>query len=102
MGRRLVSPRVFRRWNALGSVQNEECKLDSLTQSWAVLAGDAQPRRAERAMNAIRAHLVRRDAQIVLLLTPPFDRMTHDPGYIKVSARRSGERRPVRTPRSGR
>jgi cyclic beta-1,2-glucan synthetase len=67
----------------LGSVQNEECKLDSLTQSWAVLAGTAQPRRAERAMHAIRAHLVRRDAQIVLLLTPPFDRMAHDPGYIK-------------------
>ena len=67
----------------LGSVQNEECKLDSLTQSWSVLSGSAQLRRAERAMNAVRAHLVRRDAQIVLLLTPPFDRMTHDPGYIK-------------------
>ncbi|HEU4691742.1 MAG TPA: glucoamylase family protein, partial [Vicinamibacterales bacterium] len=67
----------------LGSVQNEECKLDSLTQSWAVLSGAAQPRRAERAMNAVRANLVRRDAQIVLLLTPPFDRMAHDPGYIK-------------------
>ncbi len=67
----------------LGSVQNEECKLDSLTQSWAVLSRAAQPRRAERAMDAVRAHLVRRDAQIVLLLTPPFDRMAHDPGYIK-------------------
>jgi cyclic beta-1,2-glucan synthetase len=67
----------------LGSVQNEECKLDSLTQSWAVLSGAAQLRRAERAMNAVRAHLVRRDAQIVLLLTPSFDRMAHDPGYIK-------------------
>ena len=67
----------------LGSVQNEECKLDSLTQSWAVISGTAEPRRAERAMNAVRTHLVRRDAQIVLLLTPPFDRMTHDPGYIK-------------------
>jgi cellobiose phosphorylase len=67
----------------LGSVQNEECKLDSLTQSWAVISGSATPRRAERAMNAVRAHLVRRDAQIVLLLTPPFDLMAHDPGYIK-------------------
>ena len=67
----------------LGSVQNEECKLDSVTQSWAVLSGAAQPKRAERAVNAVRAHLVRRDAQIVLLLTPPFDRMAHDPGYIK-------------------
>jgi len=67
----------------LGSVQNEECKLDSLTQSWAVLSQAAQPRRAERAMGAVRAHLVRRDARLVLLLTPPFDHMAHDPGYIK-------------------
>ncbi len=67
----------------LGSVQNEECKLDSLTQSWSVISHAAQPRRAQRAMDAVRAHLVRRDAQIVLLLTPPFDRMVHDPGYIK-------------------
>ena len=36
-----------------------------------------------RAMDAVQAHLVRRDAQLVLLLTPPFDRMAHDPGYIK-------------------
>ena len=67
----------------LGSVQNEECRLDSLTQSWAVISGAADPRRAERAMHAVRAHLVRREAQLVLLLTPPFDRMAHDPGYIK-------------------
>jgi cyclic beta-1,2-glucan synthetase len=67
----------------LGSVQNEECKLDSLTQSWAVLSQTAQPGRAARAMDAVRSHLVRRDAQIVLLLTPPFDRMALDPGYIK-------------------
>jgi cyclic beta-1,2-glucan synthetase len=67
----------------LGSVQNQECKLDSLTQSWAVISQAAQPRRAERAMHAVRAHLVRRDAQLVLLLTPPFDRMAQDPGYIK-------------------
>jgi cyclic beta-1,2-glucan synthetase len=67
----------------LGSVQNEECRLDSLTQSWAVLSAAAQPYRAERAMNAVRANLVRRDAQIVLLLTPPFDQTPRDPGYIK-------------------
>ena len=67
----------------LGSVQNDECRIDSLTQSWAVLSGAAQPRRAERAMEAVRTHLVRRDAKLVLLLNPPFDRMTHDPGYIK-------------------
>jgi cyclic beta-1,2-glucan synthetase len=67
----------------LGSVQNEECRLDSITQSWSVLSGQANRRRAEGAMDIVSAQLVRRDAQIVLLLTPPFDRMTHDPGYIK-------------------
>jgi len=67
----------------LGSVQNEECRIDSLTQSWAVLSGRAQRRRAERAMDAVRSNLVRREAQMVLLLTPPFDRTPQDPGYIK-------------------
>ena len=41
------------------------------------------PRRAQGAMDVVTSQLVRRDAQIVLLLTPPFDRMDHDPGYIK-------------------
>ena len=67
----------------LGSVQNEECKIDSLTQSWAVLSDAAQPLRARQSMEAVRGQLLRRDAQMVLLLTPPFDRITHDPGYIK-------------------
>ena len=67
----------------LGSAQNEECRIDSLTQSWAVFSQEADPRRTSRAMEAVRAHLVRRDAQVVLLLAPPFDRMSHDPGYIK-------------------
>jgi len=67
----------------LGSAQNEECRIDSLTQSWAVFSEEADSRRMARAMEAVRAHLVRRDAQVVLLLTPPFDHMTHDPGYIK-------------------
>ena len=58
----------------LGSVQNEECKIDSLTQSWAVLSDAAQPLRARQSMEAVRGQLLRRDAQIVLLLTPPFDR----------------------------
>ena len=34
-------------------------------------------------MDAVRTHLVRRGPQVVLLLTPPFDQSTQDPGYIK-------------------
>jgi len=67
----------------LGSSQNDEGKIDSLAQSWAVLSGAAPRKHAERAMGAVRAHLVRRGSGVVLLLTPPFDETELDPGYIK-------------------
>jgi cyclic beta-1,2-glucan synthetase len=67
----------------LGSVQNDECKIDSLAQSWAVLTGAVPLQFAERAMDAVRAHLIARVPQLVLLFDPPFDRSAQDPGYIK-------------------
>ncbi len=67
----------------LGSSQSEEGKIDSVAQSWAVLSGAAPVARAERAMDAVRARLVRRDSGVILLLTPPFDHGAADPGYIK-------------------
>ncbi len=67
----------------LGSSQNDEGRIDSVAQTWAVLSGAAPRDRAERAMNAVRAHLVRRGSGVVLLLTPSFDRTALDPGYIK-------------------
>jgi cyclic beta-1,2-glucan synthetase len=67
----------------LGSAQNDECAIDSIAQSWAVLSGAAPARLADRAMDSVRTHLVRRGAQVVLLLTPPFDRSAQEPGYIK-------------------
>jgi len=67
----------------LGSAQAEECRIDAISQSWAVLSGVGQPRRAERAMDAVRMQLVRRDAGVIQLLAPPFDQTPLDPGYIK-------------------
>ncbi|HSD65789.1 MAG TPA: carbohydrate-binding protein, partial [Vicinamibacteria bacterium] len=67
----------------LGSGQNEECRIDSIPQSWAVLSGAVPVRFADRAMDAVRAHLVRRGPRILPLLTPPFDRSSQEPGYIK-------------------
>jgi cyclic beta-1,2-glucan synthetase len=67
----------------LGSAQNEECKIDGIAQSWAVLSGAAPLAYAERAMDAVRTHLVRRGARVVLVLTPPFDQSPQDPGYVK-------------------
>ncbi|MGH7645238.1 MAG: GH36-type glycosyl hydrolase domain-containing protein, partial [Gemmatimonadales bacterium] len=67
----------------LGSAQNDECKIDSIAQSWAVLSGAAPVKHAERAMDAVRTHLVRRGGRVVLVLTPPFDQSAQDPGYVK-------------------
>jgi cyclic beta-1,2-glucan synthetase len=67
----------------LGSAQNAECRIDSISQSWAVLSGAAPRERAERALDSVRTHLIRRAARVVLLLTPPFDRSELEPGYIK-------------------
>jgi cyclic beta-1,2-glucan synthetase len=67
----------------LGSAQNVQCRIDSISQSWSVLSGAASPARAERAIDSAREHLVRRDARLVQLLEPAFDRSAADPGYIQ-------------------
>jgi cyclic beta-1,2-glucan synthetase len=67
----------------LGSASSEECRIDSIAQSWGVISGVADSARAAMAMSAVNDHLVRRDDGLVLLFTPPFDRSMREPGYIK-------------------
>jgi cyclic beta-1,2-glucan synthetase len=67
----------------LGSAQNDECRIDAIAQSWAVLSGAVPARYADRAMDSVRTHLVKRGPQVLLLLAPPFDQTAQDPGYIK-------------------
>ena len=67
----------------LGSAQNRECQIDSIAQSWGILARAADPERARRAMQAVLDRLVKWDARLILLFTPPFDKTNKDPGYIK-------------------
>ena len=67
----------------LGSAQSDECRIDSIAQSWAVLSGAADTERARMAMASMTEHLVRPDPGLALLFTPPFDRTPLDPGYIK-------------------
>ena len=67
----------------LGSSESEECRIDSIAQSWSVISGAGDPQRAATAMASLEKHLVREDARLIMLLTPAFDRMEHDPGYIK-------------------
>jgi cyclic beta-1,2-glucan synthetase len=67
----------------LGSQENNECQIDSIAQSWAVLSGAADPARAAQAMESVNRLLVKQAEQMILLFTPPFDKSTRDPGYIK-------------------
>ncbi len=67
----------------LGSATNEECRIDSIAQSWSVLSGAADPARSRQAMEALDQQLVRRDDALVRLLDPPFDKSALEPGYIK-------------------
>ncbi|MGD2070424.1 MAG: glucoamylase family protein, partial [Gemmatimonadota bacterium] len=67
----------------LGTASADECRIDSLTQSWAVLSGAARPDRARRALDAVLRDLVRERERLILLLAPPFDRTDREPGYIK-------------------
>jgi cellobiose phosphorylase len=67
----------------LGSASNSECQIDSIAQSWSVLSGAANAERSRLAMDALDKHLVHRDDAVLQLLTPPFDKSTPDPGYIK-------------------
>jgi len=67
----------------LGSAANDECRIDSISQSWAVLSGAGNRGRARQAMESVERQLVRREDRLLLLLSPPFDRTPLDPGYIK-------------------
>jgi cyclic beta-1,2-glucan synthetase len=67
----------------LGSVQNDECRIDSIVQSWSVISGAAENYRAQRAMAAVEEYLIRRGDGLVILFTPPFDKGKLDVGYIK-------------------
>ena len=66
----------------LGSSSEEECRIDSISQSWAAFAG-ANPQRVAQALASARAELIDQDAGLARLLWPPFDTGPRDPGYIK-------------------
>lgn len=67
----------------LGSSQNTECKIDSISQSWSVLSGAGNPDRIKSAMDAAYTHLVQKEVGIIQLLDPPFHDTDLNPGYIK-------------------
>lgn len=67
----------------LGSSDSDECKIDSIAQSWAVLSGAARAERAAMAMASLGTHLISSEEGVMRLFAPPFDLLDRDPGYIK-------------------
>ncbi len=67
----------------LGTSKGRHCRIDSISQSWSVLAGGPSQERSVRAMRSAETHLVRERERLVLLLEPPFHGGLHHPGYIE-------------------
>ena len=67
----------------LGSKQNEECKIDSIAQSWSVLSKAGDEERTLLALQSAYGNLVRKEDGLIQLFNPPFDKSAMNPGYIK-------------------
>lgn len=67
----------------LGSSENEECQIDSLAQSWAVISGAGDEEKILKSMEALSKYLIKYDKGMILLLTPAFNKTNLEPGYIK-------------------
>ncbi len=67
----------------LGSKVNEECKIDSIAQSWSVISTAGDPQRSRMGMMEAEKRLIRRKDKVIQLFDPPFDKSDLNPGYIK-------------------
>lgn len=67
----------------LGSIQNEECRIDSIAQTWATISKAGDNDKKYISLNSLENHLVDRESGIIKLLDPPFEKSKLEPGYIK-------------------
>lgn len=67
----------------LGSKENDECKIDSISQSWSVISKGGRKDRSLTAMQSAWRYLVKEEDYMSLLLSPPFNKTSKNPGYIK-------------------
>jgi cellobiose phosphorylase len=67
----------------LGSSESDECKIDSIAQSWSVLSKLGSPEQTKQALESAKEHLIKNDHKMALLFTPAFDKTPLNPGYIK-------------------
>lgn len=69
--------------NVLGSMENEECRIDSIAQSWSVISKAGDNDKKYISMESLENHLIDRENGIIKLLDPPFEKSKLEPGYIK-------------------
>ena len=67
----------------LGSIQNEDCRIDSIAQTWATISKAGDNDKKYISLNSLENHLVDRESGIIKLLDPPFEKSKLEPGYIK-------------------
>ncbi|HTV71754.1 MAG TPA: glucoamylase family protein [Rhizobiaceae bacterium] len=67
----------------LGSASSDECRIDSIAQSWAVLSGGGDPLRAETAIGNVWSMLADSEHGLIKLFDPAFEKTEKEPGYIR-------------------
>lgn len=76
----------FENGEVLGANSNKECKIDLISQAWAVIAMKEYPDIQDElkiALQSAEKYLVDKENMIVKLLYPAFDKPKNNPGYIK-------------------
>ncbi len=69
--------------NILGSMANDECRIDSIAQSWSTISNAGDNDKKYISMESLENHLVDKESGIIKLLDPPFEKGKLEPGYIK-------------------
>ena len=67
----------------IGSANNEECRIDSISQSWGVISNAADNDKKYISMESLENNLIDKENGLIKLLDPPFEKSKIEPGYIK-------------------
>lgn len=69
--------------SVLGTMDNDECRIDGISQSFSVISNAGDNDKKFISMESLENHLVNKQEGIIKLLDPPFDKGKLEPGYIK-------------------
>lgn len=67
----------------IGSVNSEECRIDSISQSWSVISDAGDNDKKFIAIEEAENYLIDKENKIIKLFDPPFEKSSINPGYIK-------------------